>query len=256
MADFIDLMTRATERGLVPDYLSRGGIKSLLTRRLETLPRDDVERHGDYLQRFLDSMASSPVAVCTDEANEQHYEIPPAYFDRVLGKRRKYSCCYWDDSTTDIDGAEEAALAITCERAELADGQTILELGCGWGSLSLWMAQHYPNARITAVSNSGSQKSWIEARAAERGLANLAVVTADMNEFAGDGGFDRVVSVEMFEHMRNWGELFARVAGWLEPGGKFFMHVFCHRSTPYLFEVPLFQRRHEAQRRAAAVLPA
>jgi len=237
MSSFMDLMTRATERGLVPDYLSRGGIKSLLTQRLDSLPLADVAGHSEYVGNFLAEMAASPVAVCTREANEQHYELPPEYFNLVLGARRKYSSCYWDENTGSLEQAEENALRITCERAAIVDGQQVLELGCGWGSLSLWMAEHYPAARITAVSNSASQRQWIEKLAAQRGLTNLKVVTADMNEFATGERFDRVVSVEMFEHMRNWRELFGRVAGWLKPGGQFFMHVFCHRSTPYFFEV-------------------
>jgi cyclopropane-fatty-acyl-phospholipid synthase len=169
-------------------------------------------------------------------ANEQHYEVPSAFFEQVLGPRRKYSCCYWPNDVTDLDGAEEAALRLTCERADLADGQTILDLGCGWGSLSLWMAEHLHGARIVAISNSSSQRRYIEAQAAARGLTNLSVVTADMNAFDSAERFDRVVSLEMFEHMRNWRTLFRRIHGWLRPGGRFFMHVFCHRDTPYLFE--------------------
>lgn len=237
MGSFIDLMTRVSERGLMPDYVSREGIRSLLAKRLASLPGESVETCSDYLSQFLHQMASAEVAVCTREANEQHYELPPSYFDLVLGERRKYSCCYWDKQTSDIHKAEINALHITGARAELNDGQRVLELGCGWGSLSLWMAETYPHSQITAVSNSASQKVWIDKQAESRGLSNLSVVTADMNHFHTELPFDRVVSVEMFEHMRNWRELFSRVTRWLSPGGKFFMHIFCHQTTPYFFEV-------------------
>lgn len=237
MSNFMDLMTRATERGLIPDYLSRGGIKNMLVQRLDSLPGDDVERHADYLQGFIQQMTSTAIAVCTEKANEQHYELPAAYFNRVLGAHRKYSCCYWDPDTTTIHEAESRALEITCERAEIANGQQILELGCGWGSLTLWMAEQYPAAEITAVSNSSSQRAWIEGQAMDRGLSNVRVITADMNSFSPETSFDRIISLEMFEHMRNWDKLFGRVAQWLKGQGKFFIHIFCHRTTPYLFEV-------------------
>jgi len=235
MANVMAVMTRATERGLVPDPLSRGGIRNLLTQRLASLPAG-VQELSAYTRDLVAAMDASPVALCTEEANAQHYEVPADYFATVLGPNRKYSCCYWGAETRDLAAAEAAALAITCRRAGIADGQRILELGCGWGSLSLWMASHYPGARITAVPNSTSQKQWIDSQARQRGLVNLEVVTADMNHFDCHGGYDRVVSVEMFEHMRNWRQLTARVAGWLRGGGKLFIHVFCHRSTPYFFE--------------------
>jgi cyclopropane-fatty-acyl-phospholipid synthase len=176
-----------------------------------------------------------------EKANEQHYEVPEAFYGIALGKHRKYSSCFWNDANAvpngkGLDDAEAVALATTCHRAQLANGQAILELGCGWGSLTLWMARHYPGAKITAVSNSASQRDYILAAAARRNLTNVTVITRDMNNFDTEARFDRVVSVEMFEHMRNWRELFNRVAGWLNPGGKFFMHVFVHRSVPYAFE--------------------
>jgi cyclopropane-fatty-acyl-phospholipid synthase len=161
--------------------------------------------------------------------------VPAAFFAQVLGPQRKYSSACWLEGTTDLAQAEETALQLTAQRAGLADGQDVLELGCGWGSLTLWMARHFPRSRIVGVSNSHSQRESILGRAREQGLANVEIITADMNGFAHPGGFDRVVSVEMFEHMRNWPEMFRRVSGWLNPGGQFFMHVFCHRSTPYEF---------------------
>ena len=180
-------------------------------------------------------MDQSPIAPIPEKANEQHYEVPAEFFAEVLGLHRKYSCCYWPSGAQTLDQAEAAALRATCERAQLADGLRILELGCGWGSLTLWMARHYPRSQVTAVSNSHSQRLYIESQARALGLENVEVITADMNDFEIDAGFDRVVSLEMFEHMRNYRALFERVHRWLVPGGLFFMHIFCHRLVPYEF---------------------
>ena len=226
-----------TEQGLLPDPMIRAGIRRLLRQRLAEIDAGDAEAAGERLEAFVDSMRRAPVAPVPEKANEQHYEVPAGFFAQVLGACRKYSSCWWPQGVASLDEAEAAALAATCERAGLADGQRILELGCGWGSLTLWMAERYPHARITAVSNSASQRAYILGEAARRGLANVTVLTCDMNRFAAEGQFERVVSVEMFEHMRNWRELFRRVHGWLAPGGRFFMHVFVHRSVPYAFEV-------------------
>jgi cyclopropane-fatty-acyl-phospholipid synthase len=225
-----------TERGIVPDRLVRAGIRRLVQRRLHEIAAYNPAAAAAQAEAFVAAMRTAPVALVPHKANEQHYEVPSAFFGKVLGRRRKYSSAWWPDGVTDLDAAEEAALAATAERAGLADGQSILELGCGWGSLTLWMAEHYPGTRITAVSNSHSQRAHIEAEAQRRGLANVHVVTTDVAELRLDRRFDRVVSVEMFEHLRNWPEMFRRVAGWLEPGGRFFMHVFVHRGTPYAFE--------------------
>ena len=176
-------------------------------------------------------MAASPIAVATDTANEQHYEVPSDLFQTFMGPHLKYSCGYWPTPETTLDEAESAMLELTCKRAGLEDGMDILELGCGWGSLSLWMAQHYPNSRISSVSNSRTQKKFIDAR----GFQNLEVITADMNEFEIEKKFDRVVSVEMFEHMRNWHELLRRINGWLKEEGRLFIHIFVHRDLAYLF---------------------
>jgi len=225
-----------TEQGLVPDTVIRAGIRRLLRERLAEIRAADAEQAGERAEAFVAAMDQAPVALVPEKANEQHYEVPADFFAQVLGANRKYSSCWWPAGVERLDEAEAAALAATCERAGIADGQRILELGCGWGSLTLWMAERYPNASITAVSNSASQRAWILAEAARRGLANVWVVTCDMNRFATEGQFERVVSVEMFEHMRNWRELFRRVRGWLAPGGRFFMHVFAHRAVPYAFE--------------------
>ena len=223
------------EQGLVPDRVVRLGIRRLLKERLAEIGDGEAEASARIAEDFVASLATSAVALLTDKANEQHYEVPADFFARVLGPHRKYSCCQWDEGTATLGDAEAAALATTCERAGIADGQRILELGCGWGSLTLWMAERFANSAVTALSNSHSQRVFIEAEAARRGLANVRVITGDFNHFATEERFDRVVSIEMFEHLRNWPEAFRRVAGWLLPGGRFFMHVFVHRSTPYAF---------------------
>jgi len=223
------------ERGLVPDAVVRSGIRRLCERRLREIAAGDAEASGEIAEAFVREMDASGTAPVPHLANEQHYEVPAAFFALALGPHRKYSCAWWPDGTSTLADAEARALAATCERAGLADGQSILELGCGWGSLTLWMAERYPASRIVAVSNSHSQREAILGLAASRGLRNVEVITADMNAFDAPRRFDRVVSVEMFEHMRNWRALFARVHDWLVPGGRFFLHVFCHRSTPYAF---------------------
>jgi cyclopropane-fatty-acyl-phospholipid synthase len=222
------------EAGLVPDAAVRAGIRKLLAERLAEEER--LHRDPAAADRFVAMLRASPIAVETRAANDQHYEVPPAFFELALGRRLKYSSALWDGGVRDLDEAEERMLAVTCERARLGDGMDVLELGCGWGSLTLWMAERYPRSRITAVSNSRPQREHIEAKAARLGLGNVRVVTADMNVFEAEGRFDRVVSVEMFEHMRNYDLLLAKVARWLAPGGLLFVHVFSHRRYAYAFE--------------------
>ena len=228
-----------TEKGLVPDSVIRAGIRRLCRQRLQDIRADDPEAAAKALDSFVEKMNGSPIALVPELANEQHYEVPPAFFDEVLGKHRKYSCCWWDEGVADLDQAETKALQITCNRAGIEDGMNILDLGCGWGSLSLWIAEHYPGSTVTAVSNSAPQRRHIERLAAARGLANLQVITRDMNDFAPghvpERPYDRVVSVEMFEHMRNYRRIFRHIHGWLKPGGRFFMHIFCHRLCAYEF---------------------
>jgi cyclopropane-fatty-acyl-phospholipid synthase len=225
------------ERGLLPDALIRMGIHRLNRRRLESLVRGgDAQAQKADFEEMLRALGTGPIAVETRAANEQHYEVPPAFFRRVLGKRMKYSCALWQPGIDSLDEAEEAMLAVTCERAGIWDGMEILELGCGWGSLSLWIAERFPGSRVLAVSNSTPQRRFIEGECAARGLRNLSVRTCDMNVFDPAASFDRVVSVEMFEHMRNWRELLRRISGWLRPEGKLFVHVFSHRAFPYFFE--------------------
>lgn len=224
------------ERGWIPDPLIRIGIRRLLEARLAQSHEDDPEARRESVEALLREMASSPLAVVPEKANEQHYEVPADFFLEVLGQHLKYSSCLFPEGVRDLGAAEAAMLELTCQRAELIDGQDVLELGCGWGSLSLWMAEKYPASRIVSVSNSASQREFIEARAVERRLKNLEVITSDINDFTIDRRFDRVVSVEMFEHLRNWPELFRRIDSWLRPDGRLFFHVFCHRDHAYLFE--------------------
>ncbi|HTT39371.1 MAG TPA: class I SAM-dependent methyltransferase [Burkholderiales bacterium] len=227
-----------TERGVIPQRLVRSGIRRLLQQRLAEIDAGDASAAAARSEAFAAAMADAPVALLPEKANEQHYEMPAAFFGEVLGRHRKYSSAWWPPGVDRLDDAEAAALAATCQRSRLADGQHVLELGCGWGSLSLWMAERFPASRITAVSNSHSQRKYIEAEARRRALGNLQVVTANVAAFEPSSSrrFDRVVSVEMFEHLRNWPEMFRRIAGWLEHDGYFFMHVFVHRSAPYAFE--------------------
>lgn len=220
------------ERGLIPDGLLRIAIRALMRERL----RD--EARAQRKQGFIEELRRSPIAVHTDAANTQHYEVPPAFYRHVLGPHLKYSAALWEPGTQTLADAEAAMLQLTCERAGIADGQRILELGCGWGSLTLELAARCPHGEIVAVSNARAQRAFIEARAAERGLSNLRVVTADMNVFQPPDGrpFDRVVSVEMFEHMRNYGRLLERIAGWLASDGQLFVHIFTHREFAYPYE--------------------
>jgi cyclopropane-fatty-acyl-phospholipid synthase len=222
--------------GFLPDGLIRFGIRRLDKKRLQAENCDDVEAQRQVLDRFIEEMRQSPIAVQTQKANEQHYELPPTFFQQVLGKHLKYSGCYWPAGVQNLDQAEEQTLQLTCRRAELADGMKILELGCGWGSLSLWMAEHYPKSQIVTVTNSESQQRFIQSKTDERRLTNLQVIKADTNDFSIDRQFDRVVSVEMFEHMRNWSCLLEHISHWLKPGGKLFIHIFTHRTFAYTFE--------------------
>jgi len=225
------------ERGLLPDGLIRLGIRRYCADRLHSERGGSVEAAWQRFRAVLADLRASPLAIETEAANAQHYELPPRFFELCLGPHLKYSACWWDAQTESLDEAERRMLELYAARAELADGQRILELGCGWGSLTLWMAARFPAARITAVSNSRPQREFIEARCRERGLANVRVITRDINTLALRGdAFDRVVSIEMFEHVRNYRHLLERIAGWLRPGGKLFVHIFCHREFMYPFE--------------------
>jgi len=227
------------ERGLLPDSVIRVGIRRLLDQRLIEEDKGDVELQQAHLMKLVERLRNSPVAIETAAANEQHYEVPAEFYLRVLGKHLKYSSCYFDPGVTSLDDAEARMLALTAERAQLKNGDQILELGCGWGSLSLYMAEKFPGSSITGVSNSNSQREFIMARAKERGLNNLQIITCDANvlQFPAGTQFDRVVSVEMFEHMRNYQVLMSRIASWLKPQGTLFVHIFTHHKYAYPFEV-------------------
>lgn len=224
------------DRGLVPDSLIRAGIRRLLRQRLASMPVDPAARR-DALRSYLDSLREEKIAVRQDAANAQHYEVPSAFYARVLGKHLKYSGCVWKDGVTDLDTAEADTLELYAERAGLENGMRVLELGCGWGSLSLWLAERYRGCKITAISNARNQREWIEARAKERGLTNLEVLTRDVGTLELERTFDRVFSIEMFEHMRNWPALLEKVSRWLAPGGRVFVHVFVHKECAYRFEI-------------------
>ena len=224
-----------SERGLVPDSVIRAGIRRLCRQRLKDIKADNIEASAKLLEQFVRQMNDSPVALVPELANEQHYEVPPNFFQLVLGEHAKYSSCHWSEGIESLDQAEKEALSLTCSNAGIENGMDVLDLGCGWGSLSLWVARNYPACRVTSVSNSRPQGDFIRQRAAELGLENIQVLTEDMNRFEAGKQFDRVVSVEMFEHMRNYGELYRRISQWLKPQGRFLMHVFCHRDCAYEF---------------------
>lgn len=230
------VLERLVDSGLVPEPALRAGIRAICALRLRE-QRATVEEEQTRHQALVASLRGSEIAIETAAANAQHYEVPPAFFQAVLGPHLKYSSCYFPPGVTDLAAAEAAMLELTADRAQLADGQDILDLGCGWGSLSLWMAARYPNSRITAVSNSRPQRAFIEQLAAARGLTNLTVRTSDVRTLLLPArAFDRVVSIEMFEHMRNYRRLLKNIAGWLRPGGQLFVHLFCHRNLCYPFE--------------------
>ena len=227
----MNLAIQLAERRILNDSLIRKGMRKLLAERLQ-----QIQANPKSAQDWVETLQQKPLAEETDAANDQHYEIPAPYFKDVLGPHLKYSSGIWPDGCDSLEDSEAAMLELSCERAELSDGQHVLELGCGWGSLSLWMAAHYPKSQITSISNSNSQREYIQSQAQQRGLKNLTIITCDINEFAPNGTFDRLVSVEMFEHVRNHRALFERIQDWLKPEGKIFIHIFAHRSHSYLFE--------------------
>jgi len=226
------------EQGKLPDSLVRYGIRRLCKQRLKDELIDHPEQQQQRYQKLIEELRQSPIAIETDAANEQHYEVATDFYLASLGKRLKYSCAYYPNTNTTLDQAEEHMLTLYSERAELTDGQDILELGCGWGSLTLWMAEHYPNSKITAVSNSSTQKQHIDKQCKQSGYQNVTIITADVNALElEENQFDRTVSIEMFEHMRNYKQLLGRISKWLKTGGKLFVHIFAHRNVMYPFNV-------------------
>ena len=228
---------KLVEQDKLPDFLLRKGIRKLLAQRLVDENKGNVEDQQAHLMELIAELKASPIAVNTADANEQHYEVPTKFYQYCLGKNLKYSSGYWKPGVSDIDTSETDMLELTCQRAGLINGQMVLELGCGWGSLSLFMAAKYPSSTFKVVSNSRTQKIHIDEQAKQRGITNLTVLTADMNTFEIEDRFDRVVSVEMFEHMRNYQLLMKKVASFLKPDGKLFIHIFTHKEYAYKFEV-------------------
>jgi cyclopropane-fatty-acyl-phospholipid synthase len=225
------------EKNKIPDVLIRLGIRRLLKQRLRDEKKASTELQQQHVMQLIEELKDSPIAVNTIDANEQHYEVPTEFYQYCLGKHLKYSSGYWKDGVNDIDSSEKDMLQLTCERAELKNGQDVLELGCGWGSLSLFMAAQFPQSTFTVVSNSRTQKIYIDDKASLRSITNLTVLTADMNTFMIDKKFDRVVSVEMFEHMRNYEKLMKKISSFLKENGKLFVHIFTHKEYTYKFEV-------------------
>jgi len=232
----ISKLIELAEKGIIPDYFIRQGIVRNCENRLKNENVSNTEKVSLKKQIWIEQMKESPIALVPEKANEQHYEVPPAFFENVLGKHLKYSSGYWPDGVNSLDESEESMLELSFERAQLADGDSILELGCGWGSLTCYMASKLPNSKITAVSNSKDQKEHILNRCKNQGLDNIEVITADMNDFGTESKYDRVVSIEMFEHMRNYKKLLSKISSWLHDDGKLFIHIFTHQSVVYPFE--------------------
>lgn len=224
------------EKGYIPDRFIRMGIRRLLTKRLKDLENGYLRNETEYLDAIISKINNGPIALVPEKANEEHYEVPAEFFETVLGPNLKYSSAFFKYDNMNLERAEEEMLETTCQRAGLENGMDILELGCGWGSLTLWMARQFPQSRITAVSNSASQKAFILKKAGERNLKNIDIITMDMNYFEAQKQFDRIVSVEMFEHMNNVPQLLKRIAEWLKPEGRLFVHIFSHKKYPYFFE--------------------
>tara|TARA_Y100000814_G_scaffold81776_1_gene54062 strand:- start:159 stop:1190 length:1032 start_codon:yes stop_codon:yes gene_type:complete len=232
----ISKLIELAEKGIIPDFFIRQGIVRNCENRLNNENVSNTEKVSSRKQSWIQQMKESPVALVPEKANEQHYEVPPAFFEKVLGKHLKYSSGYWPDGVNSLDDSEESMLELSFKRAQLKDGDSILELGCGWGSLTCYMASKLPNSKITAVSNSKDQKEHILNRCKNQGLGNIEVITADMNDFKTENNYDRVVSIEMFEHMRNYKKLLSKISSWLNDGGELFIHIFTHQSVVYPFE--------------------
>jgi cyclopropane-fatty-acyl-phospholipid synthase len=227
---------RALETGLIPDWFIRQVLRIRLTQTLKQRRSLSHDERSSEKRALIAKLKQSPIAISTDDPNRQHYEVPSEFFQLVLGKRLKYSCCLWGAGASTLDEAEEAMLSLTCERSQLADGIEVLDLGCGWGSLSLWIAERFPHCQVLAVSNSSTQREYVRSQCVAQGLGNVKVITADVAEFDTGRRFDRVLSIEMFEHMKNYERLMALIASWLKPSGKLFVHVFSHREHAYEFD--------------------
>ena len=228
----MSFLIQAVEKGLVPHFILKMGIRNLLKKRLAEIQ----ENSHFHKQGIIEKLDKIPMAIETDIANQQHYELPTKFFTYVLGKNLKYSCSFYSKTVKSLDEAEDNMLNLYCERTQLKDGMHILELGCGWGSLTLFMARKFPKAHITAISNSKSQCQFIENKMKAQSLNNVKVITTDINDFHIQEQFDRVISIEMFEHVRNYKSLFKNIKKWLKDDGKLFVHIFCHKEATYFFE--------------------
>lgn len=226
----------ALQRNVIPDVLLRWGVRKLLEGRLQDITQPTLEAHMHHLLAFVQSLKEMPIAVNTEDANAQHYEVPTEFYQLVLGKRLKYSSAYFPEKNSTLDEAEEAMFAMYAKRAQLKDGQSVLDVGCGWGSLSMYIAEKFPNSTVTGVSNSETQKAFITEECRKRGLSNVTIITCDMNVFNADNTYDRILSIEMFEHMKNYEKLLKKISSWLKPDGLLFIHIFVHKSSPYHFE--------------------
>ncbi|MFA8342458.1 MAG: cyclopropane-fatty-acyl-phospholipid synthase family protein [Rhodothermaceae bacterium] len=231
------MIDKLIETGIVPDPLLRLGIRKLLQERLKSEKKENKERQKEHFVTLVNFLKESKIAINTADANKQHYEVPTEFYKLVLGEHLKYSSCYWADDTETLSEAEENMLNITCQRAGIKDGEEILDLGCGWGSLSFYIAMNYPNCKVTSLSNSATQKEYIENKKVALKVDNIDVITSDVNHFKSDKKFDRIVSIEMFEHMRNYKQLFNKLHKLLVTDGKLFVHIFTHNKFAYLFEV-------------------
>ena len=231
------MIYKLLEKDIIPDFLIRFGIRNLLSTRLEEEDKGSLEAQQEHLNTYIESLKKSPVAIHTSDANEQHYEVPTEFYKYVLGSRMKYSGGYWKEGVENFDQSEEDMLALSCERAELKNGHSVLELGCGWGSMSLYIAEKFPKCKVIGVSNSRTQKEYIDSVAKQKGLKNIKIITQDMNVFTIDKKFDRIISVEMLEHMKNYQVLFKRISGFMKDDAKFFIHIFTHKTFAYPFEV-------------------
>ncbi len=226
------------ENGLLPDSVIKFGIRKLLGQRLQEIPTSNPQEILDYKIKLIEDLKRSKIAIETKAANDQHYEVPAQFFKLALGTHLKYSSAYYENGAKTLNQAEHDMLALSADRAGIKDGMTVMDLGCGWGSMTLWLAKHFPNCKIYSVSNSHQQREYIEAEAKKHNLSGIQVITADINEFDFEhkGALDRIISIEMFEHMRNYQELLKKISTWLSPEGKMFVHIFCHKTTPYYFE--------------------
>ena len=228
-------------QGWIPDFLIRFGVKILLRNKIKNQKIPNIEKRQSKKVEFVNNLKNQPIAIKTSEANEQHYELPPSFFEEILGDRLKYSCGYWDeflppsDCANKLNQSEEAMLELTCSRADIKNGQKILDLGCGWGSLSIYMAENYPESKITALSNSSTQIEYINSIAKEKELDNLKAVIADINTYKSNNTFDRIISIEMFEHMRNYEALMSKLSKLLRNKGKLFIHIFSHHTYPFAY---------------------